>query len=211
MRVAMLHGVGDIRVEEAPAPDVPEGYTLVRVTAVGPCGSDLHWFGEGGVGDATLPHPSGAGHAFASVGATVRHDRVPVAADPAIACGRCEMCEAGHRNLCVNIQFAGHSTLDGGMAELIAWPTRLLHPLPEGMTGADGAMHEPLGHAVHAWGLGHSRLGDTIAVVGCGPIGLLTIQLAKAVGSGTVVAVEPLAHRREAAARYGADVVLDVD
>lgn len=211
MRVAMLHGVGDIRVEEAPDPDVPEGYTLVRVTDVGLCGSDLHWFGEGGIGDATLTRPTVPGHEFAGVGASGDLDGVPVAVDPAIACGRCEMCEAGHRNLCVNIQFAGHSTLDGGMAELIAWPTHLLHPLPAGMTGADGAMLEPLGVALHAWDLAHSRVGDTIAVVGCGPIGLLTVQLAKAVGSGTVVAVEPLAHRREAAARYGADVVLDVD
>src|SRR5690606_11622695 len=120
MRVAMLHGVGDIRVEEAPNPDVPEGYTLVRVTDVGLCGSDLHWFGEGGIGDATLTRPTVPGHEFAGVGASGDLDGVPVAVDPAIACGRCEMCEAGHRNLCVNIQFAGHSTLDGGMAELIA-------------------------------------------------------------------------------------------
>lgn len=207
----MLHGVGDIRVEEAPDPEVPEGHTLVRVTDVGLCGSDLHWFGEGGIGDATLMRPTIPGHEFAGVGASGALDGVPVAVDPAIPCGRCEMCELGHRNLCSDLLFAGHSTLDGGMAELIAWPTHLLHPLPEGMTGADGAMLEPLGVALHAWDLAHSRVGDTVAVVGCGPIGLLTIQLAKAVGAGRVVAVEPRAHRREAAARYGADLVLDTD
>lgn len=207
----MLHGVGDIRLEEAPDPEVPEGHTLVRVTDVGLCGSDLHWFGEGGIGDATLTRPTIPGHEFAGVGASGDLDGVPVAVDPAIPCGRCEMCQLGHRNLCTHILFAGHSTLDGGMAELIAWPTRLLHPLPEGMTGPDGAMLEPLGVALHAWDLAHSRVGDTVAVVGCGPIGLLAIQLAKAAGAGRVVAVEPLEHRREAAARYGADLVLDTD
>ncbi len=207
----MLHGVGDIRLEEAPDPEVPEGHTLVRVTDVGLCGSDLHWFGEGGIGDATLTRPTIPGHEFAGIGASGDLDGVPVAVDPAIPCGRCEMCELGHRNLCTHILFAGHSTLDGGMAELIAWPTHLLHPLPEGMTGPDGAMLEPLGVALHAWDLAHSRVGDAVAVVGCGPIGLLAIQLAKAAGAGRVVAVEPLAHRREAAARYGADPVFDTD
>lgn len=206
----MLHGVGDIRIEEAPDPEVPEGSTLVRVTDVGLCGSDLHWFAEGGIGDATLTRPTIPGHEFAGIGASGDLDGVPVAVDPAIPCGRCEMCEAGHRNLCASILFAGHSTLDGGMAELIAWPTRLLHPLPEGMTGADGAMLEPLGVALHAWDLAHTRIGDTVAVVGCGPIGLLAIQLAHAAGAGRVIAVEPREHRREAAERYGADAVLDV-
>lgn len=209
--MAMLHGVGDVRVEEAADPEVPEGHTLVRVTDVGLCGSDLHWFGEGGIGDAVLTRPTIPGHEFAGVGASGDLDGVRVAVDPAIPCGHCEMCQAGHRNLCVHIQFAGHSTLDGGMAELIAWPTHLLHPLPESMTGADGAMLEPLGVALHGWDLAHSRVGDTVAVVGCGPIGLLAIQLARAAGAGRVVAVEPLAHRREAAARYGADAVLDPD
>lgn len=211
MRVARLHGVGDIRLEEEPDPVVPEGATLVRVTDVGLCGSDLHWFGEGGIGDATLTRPTIPGHEFAGVGASGDLDGVPVAVDPAIPCGRCEMCEAGHRNLCVAIQFAGHSTLDGGMAELIAWPTHLLHRLPDGMTGADGAMLEPLGVALHAWDLAHSRVGDTVAVVGCGPIGLLAIQLAKAAASGPVIAVEPRAHRRDAALACGADAVLDVE
>lgn len=207
----MLYGAGDVRVEEAADPEVPEGHTLVRVSDVGLCGSDLHWFGEGGIGDATLTRPTIPGHEFAGVGASGDLDGVPVAVDPAIPCGHCEMCEAGHRNLCPTVRFAGHSTLDGGMAELISWPTHLLHRLPEGMTGADGAMLEPLGVALHAWDLAHARIGGVVAVVGCGPIGLLAIQLARAAGAGQVVAVEPRAHRREAAERCGADRVIDVD
>lgn len=211
MRVAMLHGVGDVRLEQAPDPVPGQDETLVRVTDVGLCGSDLHWFAEGGIGDARLTRPTIPGHEFAGVGASGELDGVPVAVDPAIACHRCEMCAGGHPNLCTNIRFAGHSTLDGGMAELIAWPTHLLHPLPAGMSGADGAMLEPLGVALHAWDLSHAKVGDVVAVVGCGPIGLLTIQLARAAGASRVIAVEPRAHRREAALRYGADVAVTPD
>lgn len=210
MRVAMLHGAGDIRLEDAPEPEVADGYTLVKVTDVGLCGSDLHWFADGGIGDATLNRPTIPGHEFAGVAASGELDGIPVAVDPAIACTHCPMCEAGHRNLCPDVQFAGHSTLDGGLAEYVAWPTHLLHRLPEGMSGADGAMLEPLGVALHAWDLSHFRIGDVVAVIGCGPIGLLAIQLAKAAGAGRVIAVEPRAHRREAATGYGADLVLDV-
>lgn len=209
--MAMLHGAGDIRVEEAPDPVAGEGFSLVRVSDVGLCGSDLHWFGEGGIGDATLTRPTIPGHEFAGIVVGGELDGALVAVDPAIPCGTCALCEAGHRNLCPTVQFAGHSTLDGGMAELIAWPTHLLHPLPAPMTGADGAMLEPLGVALHAWDLAHAAVGDTIAVIGCGPIGLLTIQLARAAGAGRIIAVEPRPHRREAALRYGADAVLDVD
>ncbi|MFV0426264.1 MAG: zinc-binding dehydrogenase [Beutenbergiaceae bacterium] len=205
MRVARLHGPSDIRIEQAPEPQIPSGFTAVRVSDVGLCGSDLHWFVEGGIGDATLIEPLVPGHEFAGIGVGGDLDGVPVAVDPAIPCERCQLCQEGHRNLCVNIRFAGHRTLDGGMAEIIAWPTHLLHPLPEGFTGSDGAMLEPLGVALHAWDLAHSRVGSTVAVIGAGPIGLLIIQIACAAGAGQVVAVEPLAHRREAALRYGAD------
>lgn len=210
MRVARLYGVGDIRVEQAPVPEVPDGHTLVRVTDVGLCGSDLHWYTEGSIGDATLERPLIPGHEFAGIGASGVLDGVRVAVDPAIPCGHCTLCVEGHRNMCENIRFSGHSTLDGALAEYIAWPTEQLHPLPDDVSGADGAMLEPLGVALHAWDLGHTRAASTVAVVGCGPIGLMMIQLALSSGADRVIAVEPLPHRREAALRAGAAVALDV-
>jgi len=132
-----------------------------------------------------------------------------VAIDPAITCGTCRACRSGYRNLCTRILFAGHGSQDGAMREYLAWPSDLLHPLPEALTGADGAMLEPLGVAIHAADLGHLRLGGSAVVAGCGPIGLLLIQVLRAAGAAWVAAFDPLPHRREAASRLGADLAAD--
>lgn len=177
---------------------------------MGLCGSDLHWYAEGGIGDATITQPLVPGHELAGIAVDGPHAGRAVALDPAIPCEQCEMCAQNNRNLCPRVRFSGHSVTEGGLVEYKAWPTHLLHPLPPSMTGADGAVLEPLGVALHAWDLAHTRLAQDIVVVGCGPIGLLLIQMARALGGGgRVIAVEPLAHRREAALRYGADVAVD--
>ena len=208
MKVARLYGRGDLRVTDEPLPQVPAGWSLIRVAAVGLCGSDLHWYAEGGIGDARLETPLVVGHEFAGVIDSGPRSGEAVAVDPGIPCGVCPTCRAGNRHLCPTVAFAGHGTNDGALREYLAWPTELLHPLPPPLTGADGAMLEPLGVAVHAIDLGHIRLGSAVAVVGCGPIGLMLLQAARAAGATTVIAVEPLEHRREAARRLGADVVL---
>ena len=209
MKVARLHGVGDIRVADADQPVPGAGESLVRVSAVGLCGSDLHWFSEGGIGDARLVHPLVLGHEFAGVVAGGRQDGRRVAVDPARPCGACEQCLEGNRNLCPSVRFAGHGRDDGALREYVAWPTALLHPVPDALSDADAAMLEPLGVALHAHDLGKTRAGGVVAVIGCGPIGLCLVQLARAAGAPQVVAVEPLGHRREAATAMGADVVLD--
>jgi L-iditol 2-dehydrogenase len=136
-------------------------------------------------------------------------DGTRVAVDPAIPCERCATCRRGQRNLCPAVVFAGHGSRDGAMRELLAWPAQLLHPLPDALSDADGAMLEPLGVALHAFDLGHVRVGARVGVFGCGPIGLLLLQVARAAGAGQVVAADLLPHRREAAAAIGADEVLD--
>jgi L-iditol 2-dehydrogenase len=209
MKVARLHGLADVRVEQAPDPVPTDGQSLVRVTAVGLCGSDLHWFSEGGIGDAQLTSPLVLGHEMAGVVEGGDHDGRRVAIDPAWPCGHCEDCLKGNRNLCRAVRFAGHGTNDGGLRELMAWPDHLLHPMPDSLSDADAAMLEPLGVALHAHDLARPRAAETVAVVGCGPIGLCLVQLARVTGAAQVIAVEPLAHRRAAAQAMGADVVLD--
>jgi L-iditol 2-dehydrogenase len=203
-----LYGVGDIRVVEEPEPPVEPGHSLVRTTAVGLCGSDLHWFAEGGIGDAVLRRPLVLGHEFAGV-----VERGPllgrrVAVDPAIPCGRCARCVEGNPNLCPTIRFAGHGDTDGGLRELVAWPDELLHPLPDEVSDAGGALLEPLGVAIHCFDLAKVRVGASVAVIGCGPIGLMVLALARAAGARPVVAVEPLEHRRNAALAMGVPFTL---
>ena len=209
MKAARLHAAGDLRLEDEPVPEPGPGTSLVRVTAVGICGSDLHWWGEAEIGDSTLTRPLVLGHEAAGVIEDGPRRGERVAIDPAIWCGTCRPCRAGYRNLCTRIRFAGHGSEDGAMREHMAWPSHLLHRLPDGLTNADGAVLEPLGVAIHALDLGHVRLGAAAAVAGCGPIGLLLIQVLRAAGAGRITAVDPLPHRRAAAARLGADAALD--
>ena len=199
MKVARLHSVGTISLHNEPIPVPDPGESLVRVKAVGLCGSDLHWFSAGGIGDAKLEKPLVLGHELAGVtGAGQR-----VAVDPAIPCGYCEYCLQGNPNLCIQLHFAGHDAQDGGLREMLTWPTRCLVPLPDSLSDSDGAMLEPLGVALHAIDLGQLRAGMRIGVFGCGPIGLLVLQLAKISGAFEVRVSEPLPHRLTVACQLG--------
>jgi L-iditol 2-dehydrogenase len=206
MNVLRLHGLQDLRLHEEPRPVARPGEALVRVSAVGVCGSDLHWFAEAGIGDAKITQPLVLGHEFAGVVASPGSplDGRPVAVDPAIPCGQCEFCLEGNPNFCLNLRFAGHGVEDGGLRQMLAWPERCLFPLPEGFTGADGAMLEPLGVALHAIDLGKVRPGVAVAVLGCGPIGLLIVQLARIAGAARIFATDRMPHRLEAAQACGA-------
>jgi len=209
--VARLYGVRDLRLAEEPVPVPPAGQSLIEVTAVGLCGSDLHWYAEGGIGEARLTRPLVAGHEVAGIVRGGRRDGQRVAVDPSIPCLGCDMCARGYRNLCRNVIFAGHSMQDGGLQQFLAWPEDLLHLLPDQLSDSDGAMLEPLGVAIHAFDLGHVGLGASVAVIGCGPIGLCLLQVLRVGGVQHLIAVDPLPHRRAAAERLGADVVLDAE
>jgi len=207
MKSVRLHAIRNLQLHDEPVPDIREGEKLVRVNAVGTCGSDLHWFSEAGIGDAQLKRPLILGHEFAGV--TEAGERVAV--DPAIPCGCCEWCEKGHPNLCANLKFAGHGTQDGALREFISWPQKCLYQLPNSISDADGAMLEPLGVAIHAVDLGKLKAGMTIGVFGCGPIGLLIIQLARLSGAAQIIVTDKLIHRVDAAKRFGASQAFRVD
>jgi L-iditol 2-dehydrogenase len=204
MKVARLVRAGEIEIADDPDPVPGASETLVRVGAVGICGSDLHWFDQGGIGDARLARPLVLGHEMAGVAIDGPYAGRVVAIDPAIPCEQCRYCRDGNPNLCPTLRFAGHASTDGGMRELMAWPTRRLHPLPDGMNSAQGALLEPLGVAIHALDLAKLKPDTTVAVVGCGPIGLLTVALIRRMSDAAVLAVDPLEHRRRAASAFGA-------
>jgi L-iditol 2-dehydrogenase len=205
-RAARLHAVGDLRVEESLGPSAPvAGWSTIAVTSVGLCGSDLHWYAEGGTGEVSLDSPVVPGHEFAGVALDGPLAGQRVAVDPAIPCGRCESCGAGHANLCPDVQFAGHQSVDGGLQERLLWPDERLVPLPDRLSDDAGALLEPLGVAIHAVRHAHVRPAHDVLVVGAGPIGVLAGAVARRAGAARVFVSEPLEHRRHTAVRFGAD------
>ena len=212
MKAARLYGVTDLRIEEIPDLAGPDpGHSLVRVTAVGLCGSDLHWYSEGGIGDDQVDHPVVPGHEMGGVAVTGPFAGQRVAIDPAIPCGRCEQCRTGDHNLCPEVRFAGHGIIDGGLREFMLWPDAQLHPIPATVSDAGAALLEPLGVAIHTLDLSHLQLGADVLVTGAGPIGLLTVRLARLRGAHRIFVTEPHAHRRDAALSFGADAAWPVD
>ena len=217
MKAARLYGVRDIRIEEMPKPVPGPGQVLLRVRAVGICGSDLHYYREGGTGEATIEDPLILGHEFSAevseLGPGVEGLTVgqKVAVDPADACHKCEFCIEGNSNLCPQVVFRGTVGVDGAMREYLAYPAELCHPLPGDMTFADGAVLEPLGIGVHAVDLGKQKTAATVAILGCGPVGLMTLQVARAAGASRIFATEILDYRLEAATKSGATDVYNAE
>ena len=215
MRAARLHGIRDLRLEDLPRPTPGPGEVLLQVASVGTCGSDVHYYVEGRIGEQVVTAPIIMGHEFsawvAGLGAGVEGLEIGqlVAVEPAIPCGECESCQHGHPNLCPHVRFCGTPPVDGVFAEYTRMPARNCFPLPQGFSPAEGAMLEPLGIAIHAVDLAHLKVGQTIAVLGAGTIGLLTAAVAKVSGAGAIYMTEPLAYRRQFALNYVADVALN--
>ena len=207
MRVIRLHTAGVLKLHDEPVPTPGADEMLVHVTAVGVCGSDLHWFSEGSIGDARLDHPLVLGHEFAGV----ISDGQRVAVDPAVACGKCEYCLEGSPNFCEHMRFAGHGSDDGALREYVAWPTRFLYPLPDSISDAEGAMLEPFGVALYAVDLAGLRPGMRVGVFGCGPIGLLVVQLVRISGAVQIITTDKLPHRLGAAQAMGASITIPAD
>jgi L-iditol 2-dehydrogenase len=217
MKALELHGPNNLHLVERPDPEPGPGGVLLRVMAVGVCGSDLHYYKQGRIGSAEAGPGFVLGHEFAGViealgeGVSRRQLSVGdrVAADPAIPCGKCEFCLKGDPNLCANLRFAGQPPEeDGALRQLMPWPATCCFKLPDALSAADGAMLEPLGVALHSVDLAKIRLGDTVVIIGCGPIGLLTLQCARLVGAGRIIALDKLAYRLSAARDMGADDTL---
>lgn len=189
------------------------GELLLRVTAVGLCGSDRHWYEEGSIGELPLTAPLVPGHEIVARVAEGPRMGERVAVDPASPCGRCQLCADGRGRLCEDLRFAGHPPVDGALRTWLAWPAQRCHPLPDSISDPEGVLLEVLGIALHALDLaGHSV--DTAApgprdrlragVYGVGPVGLMVVAALRAAGIGEIVATDPLPHRLAAAGIAGA-------
>ncbi|MFH1567602.1 MAG: alcohol dehydrogenase catalytic domain-containing protein [Gemmatimonadota bacterium] len=212
MRAAFLHGIRDLRLGDLPEPRPGPDEILLRIRAVGLCGSDLHYYADGGTDERGLPEPLVLGHELAG---EVIDERAAdfglrpgalVAVDPARPCGRCEWCLRAEPNLCPHQVFSGSPPAHhGGLCERLVAPRANLFPVPASFTPSVTAVLELLGVAVHACQLAAVRPGETVAVVGAGPLGLLLVQLARLAGASRIWAVDPLEYRAARARDLGAD------
>ena len=205
MEVLRLHGASDVRVHQEPEPVAAPGEELVRVTAVGLCGSDLHWYEDGGIGESVVDEPLVLGHELGGVVVSGPREGERVIVEPANTCGTCEFCRLGNGNLCPNVRFLGHAPVHGGLRTLMNWPQRLLLPAPDSIKGDHIALLEPLGIALHGIDLSHFKPGMSAGVFGVGPIGLFLVRTLKAMGASRVIASDVNPHRVEAALASGAD------
>lgn len=211
MKAAKIFGARDIRVEEAELPLLEAGKVLVKVDYAGICGSDMHEYLAGTFPIRTQPV---LGHEFSGTvtevgnGVTSLKPGDKVAVEPLIACGHCASCRRGMANLCTNSSGYGYS-LSGGFAEYAVVRQENAFKLPEGMDVKLGALVEPTAVAVHAVRQSSLRLGDSAAIFGAGPIGLLLLQAVKAAGASEIFVVEVSDERREKALELGATHVLN--
>ena len=208
----MRAGAG-LSFESAPVPTIGPTDVLVRVTAASICGTDLHIYGWDRWSQGRIKPPITLGHEFSGVVERVGEEVSAVkggdkvSAEMHLNCGHCHQCRLGEAHICQNLRIIGIDR-DGAFAEFVKIPASNIWKLDPAIPEHYGAILDPLGNAVHTV-LAGEIAGKTVLVTGCGPIGLMSIAVAKACGSSTVFATETNAQRRAMARKMGADVVLD--
>lgn len=216
MKALRWHGRGDIRLDEIPEPRPAAGELLVKVTACGICGSDLKEWRSGPVvitdGEHPKTHaraPITMGHEFigvvAGLGTGLRDWRVGerVALEGELRCGTCWHCVRGEYHLCDMAAYLGFNA-DGGLAEFVTVDPAQAIRIPDDVSDDAAALLEPLSVAVHAVRRGEIELGDSVAVLGCGAVGLGVVAAARAKGAGLITGIDPLARRQQLALEMGA-------
>ena len=214
-RTAELTGVRRFNLTERLTPDPGPGEIQVRVAAVGICGSDLHSYSEGAVGDSPCVYPMVLGHEPAGMvvktgaGVTGWSAGARAALEPALYCYHCEFCLSGHHNVCANLRFMSNPEEPGFFREYVNLPAYNLIAIPATMSLEHATLIEPLAVALHSLQLAAVQPGETAAVFGVGPIGLLTVIALKLAGAGRVWAIDPVAHRLTLARAVAADATID--
>lgn len=215
MKVAVMNGIGKIGFEEREIPKVKDNEVLVKLDYVGICGSDLHYYETGAIGDYVVETPFVLGHepggVIVEVGKNVTHlkagDRV--ALEPGKTCGHCEFCKTGRYNLCPDVVFFATPPVDGVFQEYVAHEADLCFKLPDDVSTLEGALIEPLAVGFHAAMQGNAHAGQTAVVMGAGCIGLVSMMALKAMGVSKVYVVDIMQKRLDKALELGADGVIN--
>ncbi len=220
MKAVYLEEPGRFGVREVPVPRPGRGEVLVAVKSCGVCGSDLHFYEHGRIGGFVVRAPMVLGHECAGevveLGPEVKTLKVGdrAALEPGIPCRNCEHCLTGRYNLCRDMVFMSAPPHDGFFRQYAALPESFAHKLPDSVSNEAGATVEPLAVGLHAIALVNLRAGESVVVLGAGPIGLLAVAAARAVGVTDITAVDLIPMRLESAERMGASRTLnaaDVD
>ena len=215
MLAVVMYGARDVRLERRSIPEIGPEEVLVKIAAVGVCGSDVHFYWDGRIGKRVVQKPMVLGHESAgtvvAVGEKVTTLQVGdrVALEPGIPCRRCSYCKSGHYNLCPNVAFMAAPHTDGAMREFVKTAADFTFKLPENMTFEDGTLVEPLSVGVYACRRGRVAPGDTAVILGAGTIGLMTLQAAKVYGAARRIVVDLQPDRLEMARRLGATHVVN--
>ncbi len=215
MKTAVMLGIGKMGFEERDIPKVKGNEVLVKLEYVGICGSDLHYYETGAIGDYVVKPPFVLGHepggTVVEVGKDVKHlkagDRV--ALEPGKTCGHCEFCKTGRYNLCPDVVFFATPPIDGVFQEYVAHEADLCFKLPDNVSTMEGALIEPLAVGFHAAMQGGAGAGQTAVVMGAGCIGLVTMMALKAMGVSKVYVVDIMEKRLKKALELGADGVIN--
>ncbi|WP_369214920.1 NAD(P)-dependent alcohol dehydrogenase [Streptomyces flavofungini] len=215
MRASVLLAKGRLRLEERPVPAPAADEVLVRVASVGVCGSDVHYYREGRIGDFVVDSPLVLGHEasgrIVAVGTSVSEDRIGerVAIEPQRPCRTCAQCTAGRYNLCPHMRFYATPPVDGAFQEYVTIQAPFAHPVPDTVSDDVAALLEPLSVGIWACRKAAIAPGSRVLIAGAGPIGVITAQSAKAFGAAEVIVSDPVPARRAMAERYGATTTLD--
>lgn len=215
MKTAVMTGIGKVEIIERARPVPRETEVLVKVEYVGICGSDLHYFETGRIGNYIVEPPFVLGHeaggTVAALGSRVTNLKVGdrVALEPGKTCGQCEHCKSGHYNLCADVIFFATPPVDGVFQEFVAHEAALCFLLPESVSTLEGALVEPLAVGLHAAIQGGAQIGQTAVVTGAGCIGLVSLLALKAMGVSRVIMVDVIDKRLDKALALGADVCIN--
>jgi len=215
MHAAVLHAPRDLRYEQVPVPSPGPDEVLVRITTNGLCGSDIHFYREGKLGPFTVSRPYIPGHE--ACGVVVREAGRPggpslgrrVAIEPGIPCRRCALCKSGRYNLCRDVVFMSAPPINGTFAEYAVVAADFAHTLPDSVDEESGAFVEPLSVGVQACTRAGLKAAGTVGVIGAGPIGLVTLLVARAFGASAVYLVDRLGSRLALGAKLGATATID--
>ncbi|MBD5656407.1 MAG: NAD(P)-dependent alcohol dehydrogenase [Candidatus Eremiobacteraeota bacterium] len=215
MRAAVLERQNVMTMQERQRPVPGPLDVLVRVHRVGVCGSDVHYYTHGRIGSYVVEKPIILGHEMAGiiedVGSGVDRKRIGerVAVEPGVPDRTCEWCRRGRYNLCPNVVFMATPPYDGALADYVISPSDFAYTLPDNVSLDEGSLMEPLSVAVYAIHRSGIKAGESVAVFGAGPIGLVTVQVARAAGAGVITVIDLEPGRLATAKRLGATTTID--